>query len=225
MQNCATLKSCSRKQLSPSWMRVSSALSKEEWKSDTVTRFTSEDRDATIKAERCWITQHLEHYLFQWDVIFWTRDCQDLSNAVKDLEKHKSTYVHFKGGVNMGIGSFNLVRALKQSHPIQCYCCLTNKCDELKKLPHFCPDVVSVAIQSPQTDGVSWLLWRQGIYFQSASHKAFSTLFSIILNASWCLPGTWFVWVERRSHQRQPTLYSQRLNSPHVSPLHHCDSG
>lgn len=121
------LKSYSRKQLSPSWMRVSSALSKEEWKSDTVTRFTSEDRDATIKAERLWITQNLELYLFQWDVIFWTRDCQDLSNAVKDLEKQKSSYVHFKGGVNMGIGSFNLVRALKQSHPKQRYCCLTNK--------------------------------------------------------------------------------------------------
>ncbi|TNM85862.1 hypothetical protein fugu_008133 [Takifugu bimaculatus] len=47
------------------------------------------------------------------------KDCQDLSNVVKDLEKQKSTYVHFKGGINMGIGSFNLMLSLLPSRVIR----------------------------------------------------------------------------------------------------------
>lgn len=86
---------------------------------------------------------------------FLNRDCQDLSNVVKDLEKQKSTYVHFKGGVNMGIGSFNLVRT---HTPFKYWCCN----QYWQNPPHFSPDVVSVAIQSHQIDGVSGLLWRQG---------------------------------------------------------------
>lgn len=33
-----------------------------------------------------------------------------MENAIEDAEKEKSTHIHFRGGVNMGIGSFNLVR-------------------------------------------------------------------------------------------------------------------
>ncbi|XP_011611207.1 tetratricopeptide repeat protein 39B isoform X1 [Takifugu rubripes] len=47
------------------------------------------------------------------------KDCQDLSNVIKDLEKQKSTYVHFKGGINMGIGSFNLMLSLLPSRVIR----------------------------------------------------------------------------------------------------------
>uniref|UniRef100_A0A8C8DQ04 Tetratricopeptide repeat protein 39B n=1 Tax=Oryzias sinensis TaxID=183150 RepID=A0A8C8DQ04_9TELE len=38
--------------------------------------------------------------------------CQDMENVLTDEEKQKRTHVHFRGGVSMGIGSFNLVRTL-----------------------------------------------------------------------------------------------------------------
>ncbi|CAG11466.1 unnamed protein product [Tetraodon nigroviridis] len=47
------------------------------------------------------------------------KDCQDLSNVLEDSEKQKSTYVHFKGGVNMGIGSFNLMLSLLPSRVLR----------------------------------------------------------------------------------------------------------
>lgn len=34
-------------------------------------------------------------------------------DITKDTDKQKTTYKHFVGGVNMGIGSFNLVRAIE----------------------------------------------------------------------------------------------------------------
>ncbi|XP_040043629.2 tetratricopeptide repeat protein 39B [Gasterosteus aculeatus] len=43
------------------------------------------------------------------------KDCQALANVTKDMEKQKSMYIHFKGGVNMGIGSFNLMLSLLPS--------------------------------------------------------------------------------------------------------------
>ena len=39
------------------------------------------------------------------------RECQAMASVATDLEKQYSTNVHFRGGVNMGIGSFNLVSA------------------------------------------------------------------------------------------------------------------
>ncbi|XP_042341136.1 tetratricopeptide repeat protein 39B-like [Plectropomus leopardus] len=40
------------------------------------------------------------------------KDCQVYASASKDTEKQKSTHVHFRGGVSMGIGSFNLMLSL-----------------------------------------------------------------------------------------------------------------
>lgn len=49
----------------------------------------------------------------KWVVFFLTRDCQVLANATKVTEKQKNTQIHFRGGINMGIGSFNLVRPVE----------------------------------------------------------------------------------------------------------------
>ncbi|XP_008315392.1 tetratricopeptide repeat protein 39B [Cynoglossus semilaevis] len=46
------------------------------------------------------------------------KDCLAMANATKDMEK-RSTYVHFKGGVNMGIGSFNLMLSLLPSRVLR----------------------------------------------------------------------------------------------------------
>ncbi|XP_028460123.1 tetratricopeptide repeat protein 39B-like [Perca flavescens] len=43
------------------------------------------------------------------------KDCQILASVTTDMEKQKSTHVHFRGGVNMGIGSFNLMLSLLPS--------------------------------------------------------------------------------------------------------------
>ncbi|KAI3353109.1 hypothetical protein L3Q82_019675, partial [Scortum barcoo] len=43
------------------------------------------------------------------------KDCQAFANVTKDMEKQKSTHIHFMGGVNMGIGSFNLMLSLLPS--------------------------------------------------------------------------------------------------------------
>lgn len=39
-----------------------------------------------------------------------------MENDIKDEKKQRSTHIHFKGGVSMGIGSFNLVRATEIWH-------------------------------------------------------------------------------------------------------------
>ncbi|KAK9540499.1 hypothetical protein VZT92_002948 [Zoarces viviparus] len=43
------------------------------------------------------------------------KDCQALASVTKDIEKQKSTHIHFRGGVSMGIGSFNLMLSLLPS--------------------------------------------------------------------------------------------------------------
>uniref|UniRef100_A0A8C4ERG3 Tetratricopeptide repeat protein 39B n=1 Tax=Dicentrarchus labrax TaxID=13489 RepID=A0A8C4ERG3_DICLA len=47
------------------------------------------------------------------------KDCQALANVTKDTEKQKSTHIHFRGGVNMGIGSFNLMLSLLPSRVLR----------------------------------------------------------------------------------------------------------
>uniref|UniRef100_A0A668A4C6 Tetratricopeptide repeat protein 39B n=1 Tax=Myripristis murdjan TaxID=586833 RepID=A0A668A4C6_9TELE len=39
-------------------------------------------------------------------------ECQAMANMAKDTQKQKSTHMHFRCGVNMGIGSFNLMLSL-----------------------------------------------------------------------------------------------------------------
>lgn len=41
-----------------------------------------------------------------------TRECDVMSTMAKNQSDQMSTQTHFRSGVNMGIGSFNLVRAL-----------------------------------------------------------------------------------------------------------------
>ncbi|XP_061888939.1 tetratricopeptide repeat protein 39B-like [Entelurus aequoreus] len=43
------------------------------------------------------------------------KECQAMANADKEMEKKNSTNVHFRGGVHMGIGSFNLILSLLPS--------------------------------------------------------------------------------------------------------------
>ncbi|XP_031719216.1 tetratricopeptide repeat protein 39B-like isoform X2 [Anarrhichthys ocellatus] len=43
------------------------------------------------------------------------KDCQALASVTNDMEKQKSTHIHFRGGVSMGIGSFNLMLSLLPS--------------------------------------------------------------------------------------------------------------
>uniref|UniRef100_UPI0037E96467 tetratricopeptide repeat protein 39B-like n=1 Tax=Semicossyphus pulcher TaxID=241346 RepID=UPI0037E96467 len=47
------------------------------------------------------------------------KDCQSLANITKDMEKQTSTHVHFRGGVSMGIGSFNLMLSLLPSRVLR----------------------------------------------------------------------------------------------------------
>ncbi|XP_029286927.1 tetratricopeptide repeat protein 39B [Cottoperca gobio] len=47
------------------------------------------------------------------------KDCQALALITKDIEKQKSTHIHFRGGVNMGIGSFNLMLSLLPSRVLR----------------------------------------------------------------------------------------------------------
>ncbi|XP_034543814.1 tetratricopeptide repeat protein 39B-like [Notolabrus celidotus] len=47
------------------------------------------------------------------------KDCQNLSIISKDMEKQTSTLVHFRGGVSMGIGSFNLMLSLLPSRVLR----------------------------------------------------------------------------------------------------------
>ncbi|XP_059184392.1 tetratricopeptide repeat protein 39B-like [Centropristis striata] len=47
------------------------------------------------------------------------KDCQVLASLTKDMEKQKSTHIHFRGGVNMGIGSFNLMLSLLPSRVLR----------------------------------------------------------------------------------------------------------
>ncbi|XP_070772951.1 tetratricopeptide repeat protein 39B-like [Enoplosus armatus] len=47
------------------------------------------------------------------------KDCQALANITKATEKQKSTHVHFRGGVCMGIGSFNLMLSLLPSRVLR----------------------------------------------------------------------------------------------------------
>uniref|UniRef100_A0A672HHD1 Tetratricopeptide repeat protein 39B n=1 Tax=Salarias fasciatus TaxID=181472 RepID=A0A672HHD1_SALFA len=47
------------------------------------------------------------------------KDCQTMINSLEDKEKQKQTYVHFTGGVSMGIGSFNLMLSLLPSRVLR----------------------------------------------------------------------------------------------------------
>ncbi|XP_019956910.2 tetratricopeptide repeat protein 39B [Paralichthys olivaceus] len=47
------------------------------------------------------------------------KDCQAMVTVTKEVEKQKSTHIHFRGGVNMGIGSFNLMLSLLPSRVLR----------------------------------------------------------------------------------------------------------
>ncbi|XP_038134505.1 tetratricopeptide repeat protein 39B-like isoform X2 [Cyprinodon tularosa] len=47
------------------------------------------------------------------------KNCQDMENAMEAAEKEKSTHIHFRGGVNMGIGSFNLILSMLPSRVLR----------------------------------------------------------------------------------------------------------
>lgn len=66
----------------------------------------------TEKMTKICVLSYFKHILILY-VVSPKRDCQALVNVRKDLEKQQDTHIHFRGGVNMGIGSFNLVSALE----------------------------------------------------------------------------------------------------------------
>lgn len=47
------------------------------------------------------------------------KDCQAMVSATKEMEKTHTTHVHFKSGVSMGIGSFNLMLSLLPSRVLR----------------------------------------------------------------------------------------------------------
>ncbi|KAM6940305.1 tetratricopeptide repeat protein 39B-like [Xenentodon cancila] len=47
------------------------------------------------------------------------KNCHDMENALNDGEKQKTTHIHFRGGVSMGIGSFNLILSLLPSRVLR----------------------------------------------------------------------------------------------------------
>uniref|UniRef100_A0A3Q3FL05 Tetratricopeptide repeat domain 39B n=1 Tax=Labrus bergylta TaxID=56723 RepID=A0A3Q3FL05_9LABR len=47
------------------------------------------------------------------------KECQTMASVTKDMEERKSTHVHFRGGISMGIGSFNLMLSLLPSRVLR----------------------------------------------------------------------------------------------------------
>eukprot|EP00064_Thunnus_orientalis_P011374 superscaffoldBa00001640_g11405 len=47
------------------------------------------------------------------------KDCQAMASVTNEVDKLKNTYVHFRGGVSMGIGSFNLMLSLLPSRVLR----------------------------------------------------------------------------------------------------------
>ncbi|KAM4751189.1 tetratricopeptide repeat protein 39B-like [Anableps anableps] len=47
------------------------------------------------------------------------KNCQAMENAIEDAKKEKSTHIHYRGGVNMGIGSFNLILSMLPSRVLR----------------------------------------------------------------------------------------------------------
>nr|XP_004549457.1 tetratricopeptide repeat protein 39B isoform X2 [Maylandia zebra] len=47
------------------------------------------------------------------------KNCQAMEKVTKDEEKQRSTHIHFRGGVSMGIGSFNLMLSLLPSRVLR----------------------------------------------------------------------------------------------------------
>uniref|UniRef100_A0A672YQY9 Tetratricopeptide repeat domain 39B n=1 Tax=Sphaeramia orbicularis TaxID=375764 RepID=A0A672YQY9_9TELE len=60
----------------------------------------------------------VRHILKSYGFCF-SRDCQAMVNATKDIAKVESTHIHFKSGVSMGIGSFNLMLSLLPSRVLR----------------------------------------------------------------------------------------------------------
>ncbi|XP_044203033.1 tetratricopeptide repeat protein 39B-like [Thunnus albacares] len=47
------------------------------------------------------------------------KDCQAMASVTNEVDKLKNTHVHFRGGVSMGIGSFNLMLSLLPSRVLR----------------------------------------------------------------------------------------------------------
>ncbi|XP_041839522.1 tetratricopeptide repeat protein 39B-like isoform X2 [Melanotaenia boesemani] len=47
------------------------------------------------------------------------KNCQAMENSIKEEDKQRRTHVHFRGGVSMGIGSFNLMLSLLPSRVLR----------------------------------------------------------------------------------------------------------
>ncbi|XP_070839804.1 tetratricopeptide repeat protein 39B-like [Chaetodon trifascialis] len=47
------------------------------------------------------------------------KNCQALSSVTADMEQQQDTHIHFRGGINMGIGSFNLMLSLLPSRVLR----------------------------------------------------------------------------------------------------------
>ncbi|XP_014842011.1 PREDICTED: tetratricopeptide repeat protein 39B-like isoform X2 [Poecilia mexicana] len=47
------------------------------------------------------------------------KNCQAMENVIEDGEKERNTHIHFRGGVNMGIGSFNLILSMLPSRVLR----------------------------------------------------------------------------------------------------------
>ncbi|XP_060914063.1 tetratricopeptide repeat protein 39B-like [Labrus mixtus] len=47
------------------------------------------------------------------------KECQTMASVTKDMDERKSTHVHFRGGISMGIGSFNLMLSLLPSRVLR----------------------------------------------------------------------------------------------------------
>lgn len=177
-------------------------------------------------------------------VILHNRDCQALENVTKITEKQKNTHAHFRGGISMGIGSFNLVRAEQSNavgyfafQPHHIYHGTTGKLRAVfTHFTHFCAIRCCPCFHPESSDWWSFWASQETGWVALASgqpcspQRLFRTLMfptqrSCLLSGLFIFSGAWFVRAETGSGKQQPAVHPQHLDSAHVPSLHYGHPG